>query len=207
MDHNETACGACRRIGELLCCEGCVAAFHVRCAGYDSQSEVPAGDWYCWFCAKNKGLKYQHPTTLFKAPRTQQMQVMLAVDDEQLDRFNRCQVLAISERYVELKTIDLERDTDIVHRSSRRLWHGSVDKNAWSIEDDGVTWRPNSRLFELDTDTPHSSKAAASSRQQRPGRESRPQAVGRPPASAGGAGRVPDGEVGAGLPVIKGGAG
>lgn len=34
MDHNEAACGACRRIGELICCEGCVAAFHWRCAGY-----------------------------------------------------------------------------------------------------------------------------------------------------------------------------
>jgi hypothetical protein len=29
----------------------------------DSAAEVPEGDWYCWFCAKERELPYQHPKT------------------------------------------------------------------------------------------------------------------------------------------------
>jgi hypothetical protein len=98
-DDNEGACGACKRVGELICCEGCPAAFHCRCAGYgeasssclqsvvhaverrhrclqplmmvcrrlniaESPAEVPEGDWYCWFCAKERNLPYQHPRSV-----------------------------------------------------------------------------------------------------------------------------------------------
>jgi len=51
IDHNETACGACGAGGELLCCEGCPAAFHAPCAGYACAGDVPDAPWLCWFCA------------------------------------------------------------------------------------------------------------------------------------------------------------
>lgn len=33
-DHNEEVCGACFDAGDLMCCESCPAAFHIKCAGY-----------------------------------------------------------------------------------------------------------------------------------------------------------------------------
>lgn len=77
-------------------------------------------------------------------------------------------------------------------------------QNTWSIEADGVTWRPNSRLLELDTDAPGTARPQ---HQQGTSRDSRPQTTNRPAVKAGGVERVPEGEVGAGLPVIRGGAG
>jgi len=35
-------------LGVVLCCA-------------DSNNEVPDGDWYCWFCAKEHHKAYQHP--------------------------------------------------------------------------------------------------------------------------------------------------
>jgi hypothetical protein len=32
-------------------------------ADADSPAEVPEGDWYCWFCAKERKLPYQHAKT------------------------------------------------------------------------------------------------------------------------------------------------
>jgi hypothetical protein len=44
-DGNEDECGACHGAGELICCEGCVAAYHSECAGYGetlhSDKEAP----------------------------------------------------------------------------------------------------------------------------------------------------------------------
>ncbi len=33
-DDNEAVCGGCQLGGELICCDACPAAFHVRCTGY-----------------------------------------------------------------------------------------------------------------------------------------------------------------------------
>jgi len=47
QSHDEE-CGLCRGGGELLCCDGCSAAFHLACLGL---AAVPAGDWLCAVCA------------------------------------------------------------------------------------------------------------------------------------------------------------
>ncbi|BDA46215.1 probable ATP-dependent DNA helicase MPH1 at N-terminal half [Coccomyxa sp. Obi] len=44
---HEDVCGMCRGDGELLCCDGCPAAFHLACLGLSS---APPGDWFCAVC-------------------------------------------------------------------------------------------------------------------------------------------------------------
>lgn len=41
-DDNEFVCGSCRKSGSLICCEGCPAAFHARCAGYGKPGAAAA---------------------------------------------------------------------------------------------------------------------------------------------------------------------
>ncbi|KIZ04184.1 hypothetical protein MNEG_3775 [Monoraphidium neglectum] len=80
-DANEAVCGGCRLGGELICCEACPAAFHPRCAGFASPEEVPDGDWFCWFCAKERGEEPAARLPPFRPPRHPQSYVMLASDE------------------------------------------------------------------------------------------------------------------------------
>ncbi|CAA3031739.1 DDT domain-containing PTM [Olea europaea subsp. europaea] len=52
-DWNSDECCLCKMDGNLICCDGCPAAFHSRCVGVVS-SLLPEGDWYCPECAINK---------------------------------------------------------------------------------------------------------------------------------------------------------
>ena len=45
---HDDGCGVCRQGGELLCCDGCRAAFHLACL---RMTVVPPGDWFCAVCA------------------------------------------------------------------------------------------------------------------------------------------------------------
>ncbi|XP_045825371.1 DDT domain-containing protein PTM [Trifolium pratense] len=49
-DLNSDECCLCKMDGNLICCDGCPAAFHSRCVGLASDS-LPEGDWYCPECA------------------------------------------------------------------------------------------------------------------------------------------------------------
>lgn len=49
------------------------------CCAADA-SDVPDGDWFCWFCAKERGVAC-HPAQPFSVPRGAQRCVMLASDD------------------------------------------------------------------------------------------------------------------------------
>jgi hypothetical protein len=40
-------CLACKLGGDLLCCDGCTAAYHLQCASLDA---VPTGQWHCAAC-------------------------------------------------------------------------------------------------------------------------------------------------------------
>ncbi|XP_041998604.1 DDT domain-containing protein PTM [Salvia splendens] len=48
-DWNSDECCLCKMDGDLICCDGCPAAFHSRCVGVVS-SMLPEGDWYCPEC-------------------------------------------------------------------------------------------------------------------------------------------------------------
>eukprot|EP00742_Colponemidia_sp_Colp-10_P004974 GILJ01005315.1.p1 GENE.GILJ01005315.1~~GILJ01005315.1.p1 ORF type:complete len:592 (-),score=78.50 GILJ01005315.1:248-2023(-) len=51
IDHteNEDECAECGVGGDLLCCDGCPASYHLKCAGVD---EVPSGRWECKDCVR-----------------------------------------------------------------------------------------------------------------------------------------------------------
>lgn len=59
FDRNSDYCCLCKIDGNLLCCDGCPAAYHSKCVGVASHL-LPEGDWYCPECAFDRlvpGLK------------------------------------------------------------------------------------------------------------------------------------------------------
>lgn len=52
-DWNSDECCLCKMDGNLICCDGCPAAFHSRCVGVASNL-LPEGDWYCPECIIDK---------------------------------------------------------------------------------------------------------------------------------------------------------
>ncbi|XP_020086891.1 DDT domain-containing protein PTM [Ananas comosus] len=49
VDGNSDECCLCGMDGNLLCCDGCPAAFHSKCVGV-AKDLLPEGDWYCPDC-------------------------------------------------------------------------------------------------------------------------------------------------------------
>jgi PHD-finger len=49
-DGNLDACCLCGLGGNLLCCDGCPAAYHMRCIGEGAKS-IPDGEWLCTECS------------------------------------------------------------------------------------------------------------------------------------------------------------
>ncbi|KAF5730840.1 DNA binding zinc ion binding DNA binding putative isoform 3 [Tripterygium wilfordii] len=49
-DWNIDECCLCKMDGNLICCDGCPAAYHSKCVGVASDS-LPEGEWYCPECA------------------------------------------------------------------------------------------------------------------------------------------------------------
>ncbi|KAF3794718.1 DDT domain-containing protein [Nymphaea thermarum] len=52
-DWNSDDCCLCKMDGNLICCDGCPAAYHSRCVGV-SRDLLPEGDWYCPECVMDK---------------------------------------------------------------------------------------------------------------------------------------------------------
>lgn len=52
-DWNSDECCLCKMDGNLICCDGCPAAFHSKCVGI-AANLLPDGDWYCPECVVNK---------------------------------------------------------------------------------------------------------------------------------------------------------
>ncbi|XP_040363122.1 DDT domain-containing protein PTM [Rosa chinensis] len=48
-DWNSDECCLCKMEGNLICCDGCPAAYHSRCVGVVNDL-LPEGDWYCPEC-------------------------------------------------------------------------------------------------------------------------------------------------------------
>ncbi|XP_051141834.1 DDT domain-containing protein PTM-like [Andrographis paniculata] len=53
LDWNSDECSLCKMDGNLICCDGCPAAFHSRCVGVVS-SQLPEGEWFCPECSIEK---------------------------------------------------------------------------------------------------------------------------------------------------------
>ncbi|KNA22597.1 hypothetical protein SOVF_030890 [Spinacia oleracea] len=52
-DGNSDECCLCKMDGNLICCDGCPAAYHSKCVGIVS-SLLPEGNWYCPECVIGK---------------------------------------------------------------------------------------------------------------------------------------------------------
>lgn len=52
-DGNLDECILCAMDGNLICCDGCPAAYHSRCVGVTKQG-LPPGDWFCPECRADK---------------------------------------------------------------------------------------------------------------------------------------------------------
>ncbi len=57
-DGNLDTCVLCGLGGNLLCCDGCPAAYHMRCIGEGAKS-IPDGEWLCTECSL--GGRGSHP--------------------------------------------------------------------------------------------------------------------------------------------------
>lgn len=44
-------CEVCGDGGDLICCDGCINAYHLQCVGLN---EIPVGDFYCSTCLRKK---------------------------------------------------------------------------------------------------------------------------------------------------------
>ncbi|CAK4084866.1 unnamed protein product [Aphanomyces euteiches] len=56
-DLNEDACHRCGTGGQLICCDGCPAAFHLSCVGLHNLP-APNVAWYCPSCKRAKSMPY-----------------------------------------------------------------------------------------------------------------------------------------------------
>ncbi|XP_071704699.1 DDT domain-containing protein PTM-like [Rutidosis leptorrhynchoides] len=52
-DWNSDECCLCKMDGNLICCDGCPAAFHSKCVGI-ATNLLPEGDWFCPECVVDK---------------------------------------------------------------------------------------------------------------------------------------------------------
>lgn len=59
-DWNSDECCLCKMDGNLICCDGCPAAYHSRCVGITSDL-LPEGDWYCPECAIDRNKPWMKP--------------------------------------------------------------------------------------------------------------------------------------------------
>lgn len=52
-DWNSDECCLCKMDGDLICCDGCPAAYHSKCVGI-ANSLLPDGNWYCPECVVDR---------------------------------------------------------------------------------------------------------------------------------------------------------
>ncbi|KAF8822854.1 hypothetical protein IE077_002342 [Cardiosporidium cionae] len=52
---NESTCGECHGGGELVCCDGCIKAYHAACLSPSKRPRLDSdGDWYCPMCISRR---------------------------------------------------------------------------------------------------------------------------------------------------------
>ena len=64
-DGNSDECCLCKMDGNLICCDGCPAAYHTKCVGIVS-SLLPEGEWYCPECMVGKFILGTKPQKLIR---------------------------------------------------------------------------------------------------------------------------------------------
>lgn len=88
VDGNGDECYLCKTEGNLICCDGCPAAFHARCVGVAS-SLLPDGDWFCPECTSDRGKPYRSLTEAIRAPQ------LLGTDPHSRHYYTCCDYLLV----------------------------------------------------------------------------------------------------------------
>ncbi|CAM6112725.1 unnamed protein product [Calypogeia fissa] len=90
-DGNLDECVLCAMDGNLICCDGCPAAYHSRCVGVTKQG-LPPGDWFCPECRAD-----EHDSRGSRIPKRVRGGELLAIGPEGQYFYNACGYLLISE--------------------------------------------------------------------------------------------------------------
>ncbi|GMH45348.1 hypothetical protein BSKO_13305 [Bryopsis sp. KO-2023] len=144
-DGNDDICGACLGVvGTLICCESCPAAYHPQCTGYADVNDVPDGDWYCWMCAKKRGLSFP-PENVYSGEGGT---IMVSLDDSG-EIFYMAEVMERKGDKLKIVYADQPGKVVDIDVRQRRIWCGTVMESAW-MEEVGGAFRPKSRVFEVD---------------------------------------------------------
>ncbi|KAG8079486.1 hypothetical protein GUJ93_ZPchr0007g5584 [Zizania palustris] len=93
-DGNSDECYLCGMDGNLLCCDGCPAAFHSKCVGV-VEDLLPEGDWFCPECLIQKNDGFRNMAKLRGAE-------FLGIDPHGRLYFGTCSYLLV----VESSTVD-----------------------------------------------------------------------------------------------------
>ncbi|KAJ6691956.1 PHD FINGER FAMILY PROTEIN [Salix purpurea] len=89
-DWNSDECCLCKMDGNLICCDGCPAAYHAKCVGVANKS-LPEGDWYCPECAIDRQKPWMKPRKLLRGAE------LLGVDPYDRLYFSSCGYLLVSD--------------------------------------------------------------------------------------------------------------
>ncbi|KAI4306753.1 hypothetical protein L6164_030005 [Bauhinia variegata] len=89
-DWNSDECCLCKMDGNLICCDGCPAAFHSRCVGV-ANDHLPEGDWYCPECAIGRRNPWMKPLKSLRGAD------LLGIDLHGRLYFNCCGYLLVSD--------------------------------------------------------------------------------------------------------------
>ncbi|KAJ7012803.1 DDT domain-containing protein PTM-like isoform X2 [Populus alba x Populus x berolinensis] len=89
-DWNSDECCLCKMDGNLICCDGCPAAYHAKCVGVANNS-LPEGDWYCPECAIDRQKPWMKPRKLLRGAE------LLGVDPYNRLYFSSCGYLLVSD--------------------------------------------------------------------------------------------------------------
>lgn len=103
-DGNSDECCLCKMDGNLICCDGCPAAYHSKCVGIASDL-LPEGDWYCPECAIDRHKSWMKPKKSLRGAE------LLGIDPHGRLYFSSCGYLLVSE------SCDTESSYSYYHRN------------------------------------------------------------------------------------------
>ncbi|XP_002513535.2 DDT domain-containing protein PTM [Ricinus communis] len=89
-DWNSDECCLCKMDGNLICCDGCPAAYHSKCVGVANDS-LPEGDWFCPECAIDRHKPWMKTRNSLRGAE------LLGVDPYGRLYFSSCGYLLVSE--------------------------------------------------------------------------------------------------------------
>ncbi|KAL8129369.1 hypothetical protein V2J09_018524 [Rumex salicifolius] len=118
-DWNSDECCLCKMEGNLVCCDGCPAAYHSRCVGIASNL-LPDGDWYCPECVNNRFNPEITPQKLIRGAE------LLGADPYGRIYFHCCGYLLVSESF------DAESSFSYYHKDEIRTVINVLESSGFS---------------------------------------------------------------------------